>query len=316
MIAEAVRWLAPPLAAAATAVLFDRGLARAAGGPPPPALERPLHRLAAGALLAALFYLTLYAPLALPPDLAVPADLSAVRPWRLFLMHAVLLAGIAAWMALAWLGRPWARVAREPAAPEPVLGAMPEEGTAAAEGGAAPARLRPADRLAFLRLRAAAPGLEIALGLAAGLGIWAAALALGGLVVWGLTEAGGGDLVPAQAPRLIVFVAGQPAWLRLAVSLSAGAVEELFFRGFLQPRLGIGFTTLLFVLAHAAYGSPVMLVSVAFLSLVYGALARWRGNVWAAAAAHALFDAVQLLVVLPMALELAKDPAPLPVPIP
>ena len=58
----------------------------------------------------------------------------------------------------------------------------------------------------------------------------------------------------------------------------------------------------LFVLAHAAYGAPAMFVTVAFLSLAYGWLARRRGSVWAAAAAHALFDAVQLLVVLPAAL--------------
>jgi membrane protease YdiL (CAAX protease family) len=231
-------------------------------------------------------------------------------------MHAVLLGGIAGWTALAWLRRPGAWASPEPASPEPV--SFPEPGPwpeLAAAPDPVEAR-RPGDLLAFLRLRAAAPGLEIALGLAAGLGIWAAALALGSLVVWALTEAGGAELIPAQAPRLIVFVAGQPVWLRLAVSLSAGAVEELFFRGFLQPRLGIGFTTVLFVLAHAAYGSPVMMVSIAFLSLVYGALARWRGNVWASASAHALFDAVQLLVVLPMVLELAPDSAPVPLPVP
>lgn len=302
MIAEALRWLAPALAAAATAALFDRGLARAPSGALPPGLEHPVRRLAAGTLLAALLYLAFFAPLALPPEVAVPEDLSAVAPWRLFLMHAVLLAGLGAWAALAWLRR------RQVPEPVPVEGSAP-----AAAGEPAPPA---SDALAFLRLAAAAPRSEVALGLAAGLGIWAAALALGSLVVWGLTAAGGADLVPAQAPRLIVFVAGQPAWLRLLVSLSAGAVEELFFRGFLQPRLGIGFTTVLFVLSHAAYGSPVMLVSVAFLSVVYGGLARWRGNVWAAAAAHALFDAVQLLVVLPMVLELAGESGPLPVPIP
>ncbi len=303
MIAEAVRWLALPLAAAATAALFDRGLARARSGPLPPGLGHPVRRLAAGTLLAALLYLTFFAPLALPPDVAVPDDLSAVAPWRLFLMHAVLLGGLGAWVALAWL--------RRRRAPEPVA----VEGPAPAEAAAEPPPPG-SDARAFLRLAAADPRLEIALGLGAGLGIWAVALGLGSLVVWGLNAAGGADLVPAQAPRLIVFVAGQPAWLRLLVSLSAGAVEELFFRGFLQPRLGIAFTTVLFVLAHAAYGSPVMLVTVAFLSVVYGALARWRGSVWAAAAAHALFDAVQLLVVLPMVLELAGESGPLPVPIP
>ncbi len=34
---------------------------------------------------------------------------------------------------------------------------------------------------------------------------------------------------------------------------------------------------------------------------------RWRQNIWAAVMAHAVFDAVQLLFVLPVALELAPD---------
>ena len=41
-----------------------------------------------------------------------------------------------------------------------------------------------------------------------------------------------------------------------------------------------------------------------FLSVLSGALVRWRQSIWAAIAAHALFDAVQLLVIVPAALEL------------
>ena len=114
---------------------------------------------------------------------------------------------------------------------------------------------------------------------------------------------GGADLLPSGIPPLVGYVARQPWALRLGISLSAGLVEEGFFRGFLQPRLGLALTTLLFVLAHAGYGQPLQLVAVGLLSIVYGLLTRWRGNIWAAATAHALFDAVQLLVVIPAALE-------------
>jgi len=327
VLADALRWLAPPLAAAATAALFDRRLERAAraGAPPPPGLARPARRLAAGAFLAGLFYLTLFAPLSLPAEAAVPADLSALPPARLFLMHAVLVAGLAAWLALAYGVRPAPRAAARPAPPPELperASSRPPETNAPAEGLAPPDPYRPpqpavetapepvaaADPLAFLRLRARDLGTELGVGVVAGLAIWAAALGLAGLVLWGLTAAGAGDLVPAGAPRLIVFVTAQPVWLRLAVSLSAGLVEELFFRGFLQPRLGLGLTTVLFVLAHAAYGAPAMFVTVAFLSLAYGWLARRRGSVWPAVAAHALFDAVQLLIVLPSALRLIDEP--------
>jgi len=281
VLVEALKWLAPPLAAAAVAALFDRRLGGAGGAAaamPPPGLVRPGRRLAAGALLAGLFYLTLFAPLSLPADAAMPVDLSTVSPWQLFLMHALLLAGLGAWLALAY------GVRGSPAAPVPAPGP-----------------------LTFLRLRARDVGVEIGVGLLVGLTIWAAALSFAALLVAGLNAAGGGDLLPTEPPRLILLVAGQPVWLRLAISVSAGLVEELFFRGFLQPRLGIWLTTGLFVLAHAAYGAPLMFVTVAFLSLAYGWLARRRGSVWAAVAAHTLFDAVQLLLVLPAALRAMED---------
>ena len=79
-------------------------------------------------------------------------------------------------------------------------------------------------------------------------------------------------------------------------------VEERFFRGFLQPRVGIGVSTLLFVLAHLSYDQPFLLVGVSILSLVFAALVWWRQNVWPAIAAHFLFDAVQLLILIPWVL--------------
>jgi membrane protease YdiL (CAAX protease family) len=79
-------------------------------------------------------------------------------------------------------------------------------------------------------------------------------------------------------------------------------VEESFFRGFLQPRIGIALSTAFFALAHLSYGQPFMLVGITLLSLIYAFLVRWRQNVWPAMAAHALFDGVQLLVVVPLAM--------------
>ncbi|HEY4588628.1 MAG TPA: CPBP family intramembrane glutamic endopeptidase, partial [Thermoanaerobaculia bacterium] len=88
------------------------------------------------------------------------------------------------------------------------------------------------------------------------------------------------------------------------ISLSAGVVEEGFFRGFLQPRVGIVMSTCLFVLAHFSYGQPFMLIGITLLSLIYAYLVRWRQTIWPAIAAHALFDGVQLLVVVPAALRM------------
>jgi membrane protease YdiL (CAAX protease family) len=47
-----------------------------------------------------------------------------------------------------------------------------------------------------------------------------------------------------------------------------------------------------------------MLVGIGLLSLIFAFLTRWRQNIWPAVVAHALFDAIQLLVVVPFALRL------------
>ena len=155
-----------------------------------------------------------------------------------------------------------------------------------------------------LGFRTDSAGRELAIGLVIGVLAWLAVLGvlLGvGVVIWWL---GGEELLPQEPPEMIPWIAGMPIAIRLLISLSAGVVEETFFRGFLQPRVGMWFSTLLFVLAHASYEQPLMLLGVTLLSLVYGGLVHWRQNIWAAIAAHTLFDAVQLLVVIPAALRI------------
>ncbi len=139
--------------------------------------------------------------------------------------------------------------------------------------------------------------------------LWASgnhdAMVLAAMVALGFVlRAFGGETGGLEEPaELIVWMASLPVVLRLAISIGAGVFEELFFRGFLQPRVGIGLSTLLFVLGHLSYGQPVMLFGIAILSLLYALLVRFSGNIWPAIVAHALFDAIQLLVVIPGALE-------------
>jgi membrane protease YdiL (CAAX protease family) len=143
---------------------------------------------------------------------------------------------------------------------------------------------------------------EVAIGGGIGLLAWPALL-FGLVVVAGLLFAlGAQNLLPQEPPALIVWIAGLPAGIKVAVALSAGIVEEAFFRGFLQPRVGIGVSTLLFVLAHLSYDQPFMLVGITLLSLFFAGLVWWRQNLWPAIAAHFLFDAAQLLFLIPWAL--------------
>ena len=143
----------------------------------------------------------------------------------------------------------------------------------------------------------------LAAGVAGWLGVLVALLAIGGL----LTLLGEGSLLPTEPPAVVPWIAALPVGLRLGVSVSAGVFEELFFRAFLQPRVGVALSSAGFVLAHVAYEQPMMLIGVSLLSLLFAALLAWRRSVWAAIVAHTLFDAVQLLVVVPLALELLES---------
>lgn len=141
---------------------------------------------------------------------------------------------------------------------------------------------------------------EVAIGVAAGAAGWTAVMA----VVYGVTgiawAVGAEELLPSEPPAVMEYLIGLPVAVRLALAASAGLAEETFFRGFLQPRVGVLLSSLLFVLAHLSYGEPFMLLGVALLSILFAWLVRWRRSVWAAVVAHGVFDAVQLLVVLPV----------------
>ena len=59
----------------------------------------------------------------------------------------------------------------------------------------------------------------------------------------------------------------------------------------------------MFVLAHLSYEQPFMLIGICALSLLFAFLVRWRRSVLASVAAHATFDLVQLLVIIPVVLD-------------
>ena len=146
-------------------------------------------------------------------------------------------------------------------------------------------------------------GRELALGAAIGVSAWLCVLIVLMLVGSLVYLLGGDEALPQSPPVMVTLVAGLPFLVRFAVSLSAGFVEELFFRGFLQPRVGIGLSTGAFVLAHVSYEQTLMLVGITLLSLIFAFLVRWRQSIWAAVAAHTVFDSVQLLFVIPQLLD-------------
>ena len=75
----------------------------------------------------------------------------------------------------------------------------------------------------------------------------------------------------------------------LTLGLAAALGEETVFRGALQPRFGLVFTTLLFALLHSQYGLSFSTVAVFLVGLVLGIL-RQRANTSTSMITHAVYN--------------------------
>ena len=62
-----------------------------------------------------------------------------------------------------------------------------------------------------------------------------------------------------------------------------------------------------FALSHGGYGLPTLTAAVFAVSLAIGWALRKRGNLVPCIVAHGIFDAVQLLVVMPIAVEHLRE---------
>lgn len=126
-----------------------------------------------------------------------------------------------------------------------------------------------------------------------GIGVTLGSLLALGIILTLLDETGiyhaeESDLVP-QIQALLT-----PAII-LAVPLLAAVTEEVYFRGFLQPRVGIIASSALFGLVHSGYGTVLQLIAPFFLGLMFGYLFQKTRSLWAPIAAHFAFDFVQFV---------------------
>jgi len=90
----------------------------------------------------------------------------------------------------------------------------------------------------------------------------------------------------------------------------AMTIEEAFFRGWLQKRIGVIASTALFALAHSGLGQPFLLIGVSVISLVIGFTFYRTRNLIPGIIAHGIFDAVQLFVIIPVVFKMSGMGAP------
>jgi hypothetical protein len=82
----------------------------------------------------------------------------------------------------------------------------------------------------------------------------------------------------------------------IAFALGAGIGEEILFRGAIQPRFGIAFTSIIFAIMHIQYPDFFSLLTLFLISIILG-IERQMINTTAAVISHAVYDLVLLLAV-------------------
>lgn len=109
---------------------------------------------------------------------------------------------------------------------------------------------------------------------------------------------------PASKPGIIEQVLSHPyGWVKLTLAMGVVAplIEELMFRGRLQPALerrlgvwqGVLATAIIFAVAHLM---AVKLPSMLLLGLVYGAAAALTGSIWAGVILHVANNSLAVLM--------------------
>ena len=155
----------------------------------------------------------------------------------------------------------------------------------------------------FLKLRSERPLADFSSGILVGFAGWlltVIALIVVAALLW-LARRPGVESAGREVPSTILWMASRPLWVRIAIVVSAMVVEELFFRSFLQTRVGPLAATLMFTAAHGVYGQPIVLVGILVISTVLSVTFALYGNVLPCIAAHGTFDAIQMFVLIPLA---------------
>ncbi len=124
--------------------------------------------------------------------------------------------------------------------------------------------------------KAHSPQLDIALGLILGLVV---------VVLWRLASqyfAWARELEAELRDMVAPIAPGQVAGIAAAGTLA----EELFFRGFLQPHLGLVATSVLFGLMHRSRGGIAYALCAVVMGFAFGLLFEQRGSLIAPLVAH------------------------------
>lgn len=161
----------------------------------------------------------------------------------------------------------------------------------------------------FLKIRSPRPVADLSAGVMIGAAGWLLTVlaALGAVGIWYLLrKSTPGTEENAAVSPTILWIVSQPVWVKVAIVVSAMVVEELFFRSFLQTRVGPLAATLMFTAAHGVYGQPLVLIGILVISAVLSVTFALYGNVLPCIVAHGIFDSIQMFVLIPLVTRAAQ----------
>lgn len=84
-------------------------------------------------------------------------------------------------------------------------------------------------------------------------------------------------------------------FVAIVLAVSTGFGEEIFFRGAIQPRMGMVLTAILFTFLHAQYGFTWILLGLFLVGLTFGWLAKNHGTM-AAVVAHVAYNLLAVIL--------------------
>jgi membrane protease YdiL (CAAX protease family) len=98
-------------------------------------------------------------------------------------------------------------------------------------------------------------------------------------------------------------LASSPLWFYVFIAIIAPINEEILFRGFLVPRIGIVASSILFALGHLSYNSSfgIEVIAALIFGLVSGYVFKKTGSLYPSIIAHILVNVTSLILIFVIA---------------
>ena len=97
--------------------------------------------------------------------------------------------------------------------------------------------------------------------------------------------------------KVVDKISGLPVYILLFAVFFAPFSEELFFRGFLVPRIGIIGSAALFAVSHITYGSIAEIAGVLTVGLILGAVFKYSKSITPCILIHLIYNGISIAAI-------------------